>query len=253
MPSPVAAGDGGITGGGLRDVKTTAKHAKPPDAHSRVASSAGRAAGTQQRHSPPPEPPQQVAGDPLTGPVAITERAVFGDQMRLPIVWCEIDSCISRYEDPAALGEADARTRAIGVGWRHDAVGRLACPDCQQRSTQVWAAYPVVPCPRKPAGDRRSPAGHSRARPLPTAWQSVTTWYRNVKPGGGGRARWQGLLTALASGINGWNAPHADVAASRHGRATRRAGRPAAGQPASPPVQLSGDDNRRHRRGLSDS
>jgi hypothetical protein len=236
-------------GGGLRDVKATAKHAKP-DAHRRVS----RSAGTQQRHGPPPvPPPQQVAADPLTGPVAVTEQAVFGDQMRRPIVWCEIDSCISRHEDPAALGEADIRTRAIGAGWRHDAVGRLACPDCLQRSPQVWAAFPVVPCPREPAGDRRSPASHTRPRALPAAWQSVTAWYRNVKPGGGGRARWPELLTALASGINGWNAPHSDPVTTRHGRAMRRARRPGAGQPASSPVQHSGDDNRRHHRGLSGS
>jgi len=235
-------------------VKATAKHAKPSDAHSRVASSPGRPAGTQQRQGPPAVPSaQQVAADPLTGPVAITERAVFGDQMRRPIVWCEIDSCISWHDDPAALGEADIRTRAIGAGWRHDAVGRLACPDCQQRNPQVWAAYPVVPCPRRPAGDRRSPAGHTRPRPLPAAWQSVTEWYRSVKPGTGRRARWPELLTSLASGINGWNAPHADVVTSRHGRATRRARRPSAGQPASSPVQHSADDNRRDHRGLSGS
>lgn len=251
MSSPVAAGGGNHPGGGLRDVKTTAKHAKPPDAHSRVAWSAGRPAGTQQGHGPSPvPPPQPVAADPLTGPVAVTERAVFGDQMRRPIVWCEIDSCISRHEDPAALGEADIRTRAIGAGWRHDAVGRLVCPDCQQRSPQVWATYPVVPSPRKPAGDRRSPAGHTRPGGLPAAWQSVTAWYRNVKPGAGGRARWPKLLTALANGVNGWNAPHPDLATSRAGRAMRRARQPA-GQPTSSPVEHGGDDNRSHHRGSS--
>jgi hypothetical protein len=41
--------------------------------------------------------------------------------------------CISRHADPAALGEADARARAIDAGWREDAFGRLACPGCQQR------------------------------------------------------------------------------------------------------------------------
>jgi hypothetical protein len=233
-------------------VKATAKHAKPSDAHSRVASAADRPAGTQQGNGAPPvPPPQQVAADPLTGPVAVTERAVFGDQMRRPMVWCEIDSCISRHEDPAALGEADIRTRAIGAGWRHDAVGRLACPDCQQHSTQVWARYPVVPCPRKPAGDRRSPAGHTRPGAFPAAWQSVTAWYRNVKPGAGGRARWPKLLTALANGVNGWNVPHSDLTTSRPGRAMRRARQPAAGQPASSPVEHSGDDNRGHHRDSS--
>ena len=47
-------------------------------------------------------------------------------------MWCEMGSCISWYTDPAALGEADTRARAIGAGWRIDALGRLACPRCQQ-------------------------------------------------------------------------------------------------------------------------
>ena len=46
-------------------------------------------------------------------------------------MWCEMGSCISRHADPAALGEADARVRAIKAGWRIDALGRLACPRCQ--------------------------------------------------------------------------------------------------------------------------
>ena len=43
-------------------------------------------------------------------------------------MWCEMGSCISWHADPAALGEADTRARAIGAGWRIDAFGRLACP-----------------------------------------------------------------------------------------------------------------------------
>ena len=52
-----------------------------------------------------------------------TERAVIGDQLRMPIMWCEMGSCISWHADPAALGEADTRARAIGAGWRIDAFG----------------------------------------------------------------------------------------------------------------------------------
>jgi hypothetical protein len=189
-------------------VKTTAKHAKPPDAHSRVAWSADRPAGTQQGDGPSPvPPPQQVAADPLTGPVAVTERAVFGDQMRRPIVWCEIGPCIARYEDPAALGEADIRSRAIGAGWRHDAVGRLACPHCQQHSPQLWAAYPVVHCASKPAGQRRAPCSHARPGRLVAVGQAVTAWYRNFNSRQGGRAGWPDLLAALASGVNGSKRP----------------------------------------------
>ena len=43
-------------------------------------------------------------------------RAVIGDQLRMPIMWCEMGSCISWHADPAALGEADTRARAIAAG-----------------------------------------------------------------------------------------------------------------------------------------
>ena len=79
-------------------------------------------------------------------------RAVIGDQLRMPIMWCEMGSCISWYTDPAALGEADTRARAIGAGWRIDALGRLACPRCQQSDPGFWVSCPVVPCDRDMAG-----------------------------------------------------------------------------------------------------
>ena len=74
----------------------------------------------------------------------MTGRAVIGDQLRMPVMWCEMGSCISRHADPAALGEADTRARAIGAGWRIDALGRLACPRCQQTDPGFWATGPVV-------------------------------------------------------------------------------------------------------------
>jgi hypothetical protein len=77
-----------------------------------------------------------------------TERPVIGDQLRMPIMWCEMGSCISWYTDPDALGEADTRARAIGAGWRIDALGRLACPRCQQTDPCFWASCPVVPWDR---------------------------------------------------------------------------------------------------------
>ena len=77
-----------------------------------------------------------------------TERAVIGDQLRMPIVWCEMGSCISWYTDPDTLGEADTRARAIGAGWRIDALGRLACPRCQQTDPCFWASRPVAPWDR---------------------------------------------------------------------------------------------------------
>ena len=77
-----------------------------------------------------------------------TERAVIGDELRMPIMWCEMGSCISWYTHPAALGEADTRARAIGAGWRIDALGRLACPRCQHTDPCFWASRPVVPWDR---------------------------------------------------------------------------------------------------------
>ena len=76
--------------------------------------------------------------------VEITERAAIGDELRIPLAWCEMGSCISHYADPAALGEADIRTRAIAAGWRVDALGRLACPQCQQGDSWFWTAHPVA-------------------------------------------------------------------------------------------------------------
>jgi hypothetical protein len=48
-------------------------------------------------------PDGRMPADPLGGPVAITQRAVLGDQIRRPTAWCEMAACLSRYDDPAAL------------------------------------------------------------------------------------------------------------------------------------------------------
>jgi hypothetical protein len=71
-------------------------------------------------------------------------RAVIGDELHIPIVWCEMGSCISHHTDPAALGEADIRTRALCAGWRLDRFGRLACVECLQSNSWFRTAYPVV-------------------------------------------------------------------------------------------------------------
>ena len=81
-------------------------------------------------------------------PAPATERPVIGDQLRMPISWCEMGSCISWHADPAALGEGDQRARAIEAGWRLDAFGRLACPRCQQADPGFRATHPVVPWDR---------------------------------------------------------------------------------------------------------
>jgi hypothetical protein len=109
--------------------------------------------------------PARPAG--LTG---VTVRAVIGDQLRVPITWCEMGCCISWHSDPAALGEGDARARAIGADWRIDAFGRLACPRCQQTDPDFRASRPVVRWDRYTAivAAARITAGDGRAsRPAP--------------------------------------------------------------------------------------
>jgi hypothetical protein len=104
-------------------------------------------------HDPRPEAPAEAADAEAAAQAGGAEadvraetmvRAVIGDQLRMPIMWCEMGSCISWYAHPAALGEADTRARAIDVGWRIDALGRLACPQCQQNDPGFWSARPVA-------------------------------------------------------------------------------------------------------------
>jgi len=88
-------------------------------------------------------------GRPSTGATTDVGReqtvpAVIGNELHIPIVWCEMGSCISHHTDPAALGEADIRTRALRAGWRLDRFGRLACVDCLQSNSWFRTAYPVV-------------------------------------------------------------------------------------------------------------
>jgi hypothetical protein len=60
-------------------------------------------------------------------------RAIIGDGLRIPMLWCEFGQCIRRYAGDAAVGDQDLRARALAAGWRYDALGRLACPTCAQR------------------------------------------------------------------------------------------------------------------------
>jgi hypothetical protein len=107
-----------------------------------------------------------------------TERAVIGDQLRMPVMWCEMGSCISWYTHPAALGEEDTRARAIGAGWRIDALGRLACPQCQQTDPGFWAASPVVPWDRYLAIARAA-----RVAAVSGDSTSVSAWGGSGDPG----------------------------------------------------------------------
>jgi hypothetical protein len=117
-----------------------------------IPSGPGGGISQEPRGRIPPEPPHNDvhvadghdAGIAAGGRAEITERAAIGDQLRMPVACCEMVSCISRHSDPAALGEADIRARAIAVGWRVDALGRLTCPSCQQSGSGFWAPHPVV-------------------------------------------------------------------------------------------------------------
>jgi hypothetical protein len=129
-----------------------------------------RFAGAPETVSPPPvsfagpaetvaAPPMAVPGPPaasastmanatdsgigISESLEIPEPAPIGDELRIPTAWCEMDSCISHYAHPAALGEVDNRSRAISAGWRIDALGRLACPQCQQ-GPWFWATQPLA-------------------------------------------------------------------------------------------------------------
>jgi hypothetical protein len=114
----------------------------------------------------------------------ITERAVIGDELRRPITWCEMDSCISWHADPAALGEADIRARAISAGWRIDALGRLACPQCQQtapgfrisHSLVLWDRRAAITGATRVAGARSNgtAGGHGHVTRRPAAGHPAT-------------------------------------------------------------------------------
>jgi hypothetical protein len=105
------------------------------------------------REDGPAEPavPVEPHAEPGAKPAV---RAVIGDQLRMPVMWCEMGSCISCHADPAALGEGDIRARALGAGWCIDAFGRLACPRCQQTNPGFRACHQVVPWDRGTAMTR---------------------------------------------------------------------------------------------------
>jgi len=118
--------------------------------------------------------------------------------------------CRTRFAHPAALGEADNRTRALASGWGQDPYGRLLCPACQQQQRRGPAEREVIARDAKTAGARTpadSPAGsHGRVRQ--SVRSSLARWQRAVARGRHGGTRWPLLLLALATGPNGWAAPH---------------------------------------------
>jgi hypothetical protein len=115
-----------------------------------------------------------VPFDPLIHPVAITGRCVIGDQIRVPAAWCAVAGCQAAFADPAALGEADNRARAVAAGWATDALGRLACPACQRdHPAPAWwvpAREPGTAGDHGPAGGTARPAGGTNQSIRPAVW-----------------------------------------------------------------------------------
>jgi hypothetical protein len=142
-------------------VPTGYGRAEPADGSARPEATAGPVAPAAP--ATPAVPTRPAAPAAPAGPAGAV-RTVIGDQLRLPIMWCEMGSCISWHADPAALGEADARARAIGAGWRIDALGRLACPRCQQTDPGFRASGPVVPWDRHTAAARTARASRAAVR-----------------------------------------------------------------------------------------
>jgi hypothetical protein len=138
-------------------------------------------------------PPNTVSGRHEMRESAETiEPAPIGDALRMPIAWCEMGSCISHYEHPAALGEADIRARAIEAGWRVDALGRLACPQCQRSGPWFWTTHPIVPWDRHRAV---------------SAVAMMTAAVRDDATGGAGRGAGSGVSQAVEPPLVPWPAP----------------------------------------------
>jgi hypothetical protein len=156
--------------------KTIPRHARTLLRHRRVPRpNAGRLPGPPSPGDAQPQPAGgRVRADPLAGPVAITERAVLGDRIRRPTAWCEMPCCISRYEYPAALGEADVHAGALAAGWRHDGLGRLVCPYCQQRNPGLWVTRPVAWQDRAPARGSGHDTGPAWAGRLGAVWTALS-------------------------------------------------------------------------------
>jgi hypothetical protein len=143
-----------------------------------------------------------VRFDPLVHPVAITGRCVIGNQIRVPAAGCAMAGCQAAFADPAALGEADNRARAVAAGWSADALGRLACPACQrEHPAPAWwvpAREPGTTGDHGPGDGTARPAGGTSQSIRPAVWGPP-----GAAQGRPHRAQWQRLLSALVSSSDG--------------------------------------------------
>ena len=174
--------------------------AEPADGSARPQALAGPVApAAPARTATRAAPARPAAPAAPTGPAGASVRAVIGDQLRMPVMWCEMGSCISFHADPAALGEADTRARAIGAGWRIDAFGRLACPRCQQTDPGFRASGQVVPWDRRTAVARTARASRAAVRSSRAPDRAVSG-YRPASRAGLERDRDLGAARAMPAG-----------------------------------------------------
>ena len=180
------------------------------------------------------EDSQRARFDPLTHPVAITGHSVIGDQLRAPAAGCAMAGCEASFADPAALGEADNRARAVAAGWVNDALGRLICLACQRdRPLPPWWVHPpqrgagrddqpaaeitrpaAATGDHQPAGEITWPAGDASLPAQPLAPERPPA----EAPGRDHRTQWPRLRSVLGSGRDGSSVParsHRATSASR--------------------------------------
>jgi hypothetical protein len=177
-----------------------------------------------------------VRFDPLIDPVAITGHCVIGDQIRVPAARCAMAGCQAAFADPAALGEADTRARAVTAGWAKDALGRLACPACQRdHPAPAWwvpAREPGTVGDHGPGGGTARPAGGTSQSVRPAVWGAPAAGQRRPH-----RPQWQRLLSSLVRSRDGRSARagsripdagtmpgQARTSAPHHGQAAHAAG-----------------------------
>lgn len=148
----------------------------------------------------------RMSFDPLSHPVAITGQSVIGDQIRLPADWCAMAGCEAAFAEPAALGEADNRARAVAAGWAKDALGRLVCPACQRdHPLPGWWVLPQEPSgvsDRGPLGVPARPANGTSQPVLSAPPERPFVTPQNPPQ----RTQWPRLISALVSSRDGWSA-----------------------------------------------